>query len=216
METTIIYTSAPAAYDYTGVTREVDANAGLSRGQKVFRKVEIDTRGVDSQIQRYGSGLYAVLDERQFNEWVEQGLINPVEVISAREHMAPSPRDDVAEAGGGSAGLWSELDPSNPPEDGLYWIHAVGPEYDVDVDDAGQTTGYPTGGSVDYVTLVRLEFELDPQGRVKEIHIDRVDDAFDPPPDEAGIQSLAPVTPPAPPGPTPEDEPVPDDDSFTP
>jgi len=46
------------------------------------------------------------------------------------------------------------FDYQNPPEDGLYWVCVTSQEYDVDVDDAGQAIGTPTGGIKQEAALV--------------------------------------------------------------
>ena len=74
----IIYTNAPATYDYWYVTA-LDPDAGRltssidTRGP--VRKLDIPSKNVEGQCMRYQSGLYPGLTQEEFREWVERGLI---------------------------------------------------------------------------------------------------------------------------------------------
>ena len=48
------------------------------------------------------------------------------------------------------------FDYNDPPEDGLYWIEFTDQLYDVDIDDAGQPIGVPTGETRRFVSLVEI------------------------------------------------------------
>ncbi len=51
---------------------------------------------------------------------------------------------------------WLKFDYSNPPDEGIYWIHFEGPETDCDVDDYGRTVGWYTGETERTVAMVHL------------------------------------------------------------
>ena len=60
---------------------------------------------------------------------------------------------------------WVRFDFNNPPPDGLYWVHVLHDEYDVDADDEGRTVGSPAGEVVDVVAMVYMESGVDEDGR---------------------------------------------------
>lgn len=70
-----VFTTAPSDYDY-GFTTEIEANAGRDAySGKTYRRVEIDSNRSDGQCMRYGSGMHAVVDSREFAKRIDLGLI---------------------------------------------------------------------------------------------------------------------------------------------
>lgn len=57
-ETILVYTDAPAAYDYPALTEEIDANAGITYRGKSVRLVRIEKNRSLCQINRYYSGMH--------------------------------------------------------------------------------------------------------------------------------------------------------------
>jgi len=77
--TVIVYTTAPADYDWFG-THTVKENVGATRNGKTVRKVEIPvgTR-TDNQIGRYQSGLHMAVDQTEWDKLVgyELATVHP-------------------------------------------------------------------------------------------------------------------------------------------
>jgi len=99
METVRVFTDALADYDYPGMTKEIDPNAGihsLSNGTtRPMRLVEIKESPHVGQIMRYGSGLRIgyVSGDPQLHQQIKYGYIvlKPVyllgEMLKETDHL---------------------------------------------------------------------------------------------------------------------------------
>ena len=79
-----------------------------------------------------------------------------------------------------SATDWNKFDYSDF-ECGIFWVCAVGSEYDVDVGNYGEVVGVPTGGTVTEVALVHIEEGVDGEPYfypIDSTNFGRVDDEF--------------------------------------
>lgn len=56
--------------------------------------------------------------------------------------------------------------------DGTYWVACEKPEYDVDVDDYGNTIGTPTGDIERSVCLVEIYWDMDDQLNILNVQIE--------------------------------------------
>ncbi len=70
----VIYTTAPADYDWFGTT-EVKADVGKNMRGQVIRKVEIEDSRAEAQCSRYSSGLHMYADETEWAKLVQFKLV---------------------------------------------------------------------------------------------------------------------------------------------
>jgi hypothetical protein len=71
--TTIIFTTAPADYDWF-FTIEIAAHVGTTANGKAVRKVEIEAGRVEEQCDRYASGCHMAVDETEWRKLIEHKL----------------------------------------------------------------------------------------------------------------------------------------------
>lgn len=67
------YTTAGEEYDGFG-TKTVNPKAGVTDRGKVVRLVSTPVENLNWQRMRYGSGLHAALDQKQWQEWLDYGF----------------------------------------------------------------------------------------------------------------------------------------------
>ena len=72
----VTYTTAPADYDWFG-TRTLVGAAGITQRDKAVRKVAGPARYLESQRDRYRSGLHMAVDEAEWRKLVSCELVDP-------------------------------------------------------------------------------------------------------------------------------------------